>query len=428
VHSPARTVHYFFSLSLNMAKAHKNSKKRIHSAGDVPSAKIACHGQAGNSLVDKVIDYVASQSDKNNASLSRSSSQDFLNELDQLSKKLSNNNVDVVDVVEPVTSNVNISTQTDDVCCDCVTPNPSVITLMASLANLTADCIAQKSQIADLRDVVKLLAQQVEFLLSVVGAVKSRPAQSAAERDATASTSAMDSSVSGSSGHQSTATAADVHNTNSGASYADVVRLPAAELSRSFRQSVVAAVYVDQQRSGNQAANVVISGLPPHLQVADNTVVRNILSSELKLSVNVVKSKRLGRPSAGRVQPLLVVLRSADEADRVMASAKKLRQSPHAAVRDCVYINRHLTAAQSRAAFEVRHNRLSTTRLASSVRPGMRSSVPPSSSSPSAFLDGDATRIAMNARAAEFVPSSAMDATASPSPVDAPVDASSAAK
>ena len=213
--------------------------------------------------------------------------------------------------------------------------------------------VVELDQFTNLQSVVKLLADQVSFLLSYVGVTDPSPLPPTTHPSKSSTNQHPSAEV-----NLPTDKRTPGHSSPS-ASYADLVKRPPAALQRTFQRSVVAAVYADQQRSNSQVTNVVISGLPPHSQAADKTVVRNLFVDEFQISLDVVKCRRLGRPSLGKIQPLLVVLRSAADADEVMACAKQLRKSSHAMIRDSVYINRHLTAAQSRAAFDLRCSRRS---------------------------------------------------------------------
>ena len=116
-------------------------------------------------------------------------------------------------------------------------------------------------------------------------------------------------------------------------------------------------MYVDQQRQASRVANLVVSGLQPLPSVADATMVTDLCRSELSIVPDIVHCRRLGKMITGRVQPLLVVLRSAVQADEIMVKAKILRKSTHSVIRDGVFFNRHLTDAQARAAFELRCRR-----------------------------------------------------------------------
>jgi hypothetical protein len=144
------------------------------------------------------------------------------------------------------------------------------------------------------------------------------------------------------------------------ATYAAAVRHPAS-LQRTIRDAVVAAVYVDQKKKDNRANNIVISGLQPSHSVSDQDVVSNLCHAELNITPDIVQCKRLGKSTAGKIQPLLVVLRSPELAEEIVCNARQLRKSQHEAIRQNVFINRHLTPAESRAAYELRCQRRSST-------------------------------------------------------------------
>ena len=63
--------------------------------------------------------------------------------------------------------------------------------------------------------------------------------------------------------------------------------------------------------------------------------------------------KRLGTILSNKIRPILATLQSEDEAIIIKKSAKKLRLSCDANVRDRVYINPHLTNAERTAAYEL---------------------------------------------------------------------------
>jgi len=126
--------------------------------------------------------------------------------------------------------------------------------------------------------------------------------------------------------------------------------------SQSNHEAVVAAVYLDQNQRDRRAANIVITGLPVCSDMPDKILVTQMISKELLLVPDIVHLKRLGRVVADgpNLQPLLVVLRTAAQASTIIQRAKMLRSSLHPVISDHVFINRHLTRAQSRAAFEQR--------------------------------------------------------------------------
>lgn len=123
-----------------------------------------------------------------------------------------------------------------------------------------------------------------------------------------------------------------------------------------LQQSVVAAVYVDQERKKRRETSLIVTGLPPVAGKIDKELFVDLCSSELNVMPDVVSVKRLGHAQS-KVQPLLVYLKLADEAKKIINSAKLLRRSSVPVVRDSVYINQNLTKAEAVAAYQVRVQR-----------------------------------------------------------------------
>jgi len=208
-------------------------------------------------------------------------------------------------------------------------------------------------EVGQLRNNVAELKAQVEFLLSALG--WTLPSATFKAASVSAAVQASTNAVDGQPGDQS-----DIGGEVSDQTlYTEVVRCKKskANLQRSIRDAVVAAVYVDQQLKDNRSANLVITGFESLSQVADQSSVTSLFRDELGISADVVNCKRLGKQTEGRIQPLLVVMRSADQADQILTNAKKLRKSTNTKIKDNVYINCHMTAAQSRAAYELRCQR-----------------------------------------------------------------------
>ena len=130
------------------------------------------------------------------------------------------------------------------------------------------------------------------------------------------------------------------------------------------QEQVVAAVYLDQSRRDRRANNIVITGLPVCPDMSDKALVSQMISKELLIVPDIVQLRRLGRAgndinlNAGlNVQPLLVVLKTTSQANCILQRAKLLRGSVHSVISDHVYINRHMTRAESIAAYEERRQR-----------------------------------------------------------------------
>jgi hypothetical protein len=138
----------------------------------------------------------------------------------------------------------------------------------------------------------------------------------------------------------------------------------------SLQESMVAAMYVDQAEKKRRESTFIISGLEGD-QSGDRALVSDLCSTEFDLSLDIVSTKRLGQPRPGRVQPLLVVCRQAEQAQRLITDAKRLRNSTSLAVRERVYINRNLTKAEAEAAYRLRQQRrrAATSRPSVTVKP-----------------------------------------------------------
>jgi FKBP-type peptidyl-prolyl cis-trans isomerase len=140
--------------------------------------------------------------------------------------------------------------------------------------------------------------------------------------------------------------------------FAAAVKRPAAAVyDRAAQESIVAAVYVDSQRRSNRATNFIVSGLPVSDVRPDQQSVVDLCRREFNETPDVVHTKRLGKVITGRVQPLLVVVKTVAQAARFIASAKKLRQSTDSLTKQNVYISANLTKAEARAAYDMRCQR-----------------------------------------------------------------------
>jgi len=231
----------------------------------------------------------------------------------------------------------------------------NVATGQSELSSQNQSINKLKRQVTDLQSTVAVLRSQIDFLMSALGCtMKPTGNQSTEQESLRAATVPNESSASNSAGQSTTDELSGSSTANM--SWTEVVRHPA-KTQRTVRDAVVAAVYVDQQRKMNRVTNLVVSGLQPASQVPDSTIVADLLCNEIGIVPDIVHCKRLGKITPHKPQPLLIVLRSAEQADEIMSHAKLLRKSIHSVVKEHVYINRHLTDAESRAAFELRSQR-----------------------------------------------------------------------
>jgi hypothetical protein len=130
-----------------------------------------------------------------------------------------------------------------------------------------------------------------------------------------------------------------------------------------LRQSMVAAVYVDQRDKDRRSTSFIVSGLPTASNCPDKKLVTDLCLHEFNLHVGISSTKRLGKTSSPssssstKIQPLLVSVQNPDHAKLIISSARQLRQSVVPVIRDNVFINANLTRAEASAAYELRCRR-----------------------------------------------------------------------
>ena len=125
-------------------------------------------------------------------------------------------------------------------------------------------------------------------------------------------------------------------------------------LDRNLRSAMLTAMHTELHSKSKRSCNVVISGLMPSSLSSDGEQVQELCKYQFDLYPKVRSTLRLGKPVVGKAQPLLVNLESSEDVEDLMAVARDLRHSTNQYVRDHIYINRHLTKAESAAKFNER--------------------------------------------------------------------------
>jgi len=92
--------------------------------------------------------------------------------------------------------------------------------------------------------------------------------------------------------------------------------------------------------------------LPPKNDVTDAEQFANLCLEHFKVNPSVRSTARLGTHSTNK--PLLVNLFSLKDAEHLIWNARSLRNSKNEYVRKNVFINRHLTQAEAKSAYELR--------------------------------------------------------------------------
>jgi len=218
-------------------------------------------------------------------------------------------------------------------------------------------CVTIASEITCLREQVTTLRQQVDFLLSFVGITS---ASTTATSSGSATLTTNSTSTSASQSTCTVTTAPQEHNAVTPTLPSSTAIFAAVDGGNTLKQSVLSAVFTELHDRQDRERNIIVSGLQPSLSETDTQLVSKLVSEEMHLAPTIVRCKRIGKlPTANQPKPqlLLVVLSSSEEARSVVSRAYRLRQSGDSYVRSHVYINAHLTRAESEAAYIARCRR-----------------------------------------------------------------------
>ena len=223
-----------------------------------------------------------------------------------------------------------------------------------------SELLALKKTVQELTTIVGKLSNQLNFVLSYLDindvtaissvdtGLSSSAVVAATENNATL---AVD-------GVTATASAAVVHRPTSITAAVPVTHgVRARPQPASLKEAVVTAVHNDHRDRERRARTVIVSGLKQQNTKTDADCFRQLTVQEFGVDPAIKFTKRLGSTADNRVQLLLVGLQSADQATSLIQRAKQLRSSTDEYVCRCVYINRNLTAVESKLAYEERCRR-----------------------------------------------------------------------
>ena len=135
------------------------------------------------------------------------------------------------------------------------------------------------------------------------------------------------------------------------------VRNSMSGLDNELHTAVLSAVHEEFSSISKRAFNIVVTGMPPSNTGSDTDQFVELCFSMLDIQPHVKSTWRMGEQITGKIQPLLITLESTDEVDNILSIAKNLRQSTSLQVRQFIYFNKHMTKAESLAAFKTREKR-----------------------------------------------------------------------
>ena len=120
---------------------------------------------------------------------------------------------------------------------------------------------------------------------------------------------------------------------------------------------VLTAVHEEFKSIAERARNIVVTGMGTSSIAPDAVQFEELCFEMLGFAPKVQSTHRFGKRIDGKIQPLLVVLGSSIEVNHVLSIAKNLRHSKSPYIRDNVFFNKHMTKAESLAAYNARVKR-----------------------------------------------------------------------
>jgi len=129
--------------------------------------------------------------------------------------------------------------------------------------------------------------------------------------------------------------------------------------TRHLSTTMLSALHTELNSVKKRAHNLVITGLPEKELITDASQVVELITSELNIIPSVCHTRRIGQnaTSTGKHRPLIVTMESEQSAQCIVAIAKDLRRSNNKFVQENIFINKHLTRAESQAAYNERESR-----------------------------------------------------------------------
>ena len=128
-------------------------------------------------------------------------------------------------------------------------------------------------------------------------------------------------------------------------------------LDANLRSQILLAVLSEQKLKGKRSSSLVLTGVPFVNADDDMKKFTELCKNEFAFKPSIRAVSRLGKPGAGKTQPLLVILESKTNTDHIVDNAKMLRNSASPFIRQNVYINKYRTRTAFLAAYKARQSR-----------------------------------------------------------------------
>ena len=128
----------------------------------------------------------------------------------------------------------------------------------------------------------------------------------------------------------------------------------ASNFENQFKTAVLSAVHSEMKSIARRSTSIVVSGFHKRSTVSDKDHFIKFCSQFYEFEPKIVSTRRLGRDENNKVQPLLITFADTSEPEYLVNNARWLRSVSDEYVRNNIFINKHLTYAERKAAFEER--------------------------------------------------------------------------
>ena len=85
-------------------------------------------------------------------------------------------------------------------------------------------------------------------------------------------------------------------------------------------------MYVEKDNKNRRANSFIVTGLQGNDSTSDSKLVKDLCHDELRLPVDILSTKRIGKEITTKPRHLLVYTRSRDQAVAIIQSAKQIAE------------------------------------------------------------------------------------------------------
>ena len=128
----------------------------------------------------------------------------------------------------------------------------------------------------------------------------------------------------------------------------------ASNFENQFKTAVLSAVHSEMKSIARRSNSIVVSGFHKRTTISDKDHFIAFCSQFFQFEPNIVSTSRLGAERENKVQPLLVTFADSSEPEYLVRNARLLRSVVDDYVKNSIFIKKHMTYAERKAAYEAR--------------------------------------------------------------------------